>query len=114
MQDAFFEGCIEQAVAMGFFLFEPMREILSPDNPAYMQLIEEQRRGEFRPGCKSCDYESIYHMRAIHRRNGVAVQSIESFKDRLREAGISAAPASVDEPRPEPAQAETPSAAPVP
>jgi hypothetical protein len=68
-----------------------LHKILSPDNPTYMRLIEEQQRGEFRPVCKSCDYyKSIYHMRASRRKDGSEFQSIEKFKDRLRVAGASA------------------------
>jgi MoaA/NifB/PqqE/SkfB family radical SAM enzyme len=57
----------------------PLREIISSRNPAYMDLIEEQQRGEFRPVCKSCDfYSSIYHKSGSykHRR----LQSLDEFK----------------------------------
>jgi MoaA/NifB/PqqE/SkfB family radical SAM enzyme len=62
----------------------PLREILSAGNQAYMDLIDEQQRGQFRTICKSCDfYKSIYHTRSSYRRDGVEVQSLEEFKARL-------------------------------
>jgi uncharacterized Fe-S cluster-containing radical SAM superfamily protein len=85
-------GCacrdVDATLRIGDMNERPLREILSPANPAYMQLIEEQQRGEFRQVCKSCDYyKSVYHKRAIHRKNGVGFQSIADFKRRLRDAG---------------------------
>lgn len=66
----------------------PLHAILSPDNPAYMRLIEEQQRGEFRPVCRNCDYyKSIYHSRVTHRKSGKQNQSFKAFKQRLRIAG---------------------------
>ncbi len=66
----------------------PLNRILSPDNPAYLRLIEEQQRGEFRSVCKSCDYyKSIYHVRKRQRQEGTKFQTIEAFKGVLREAG---------------------------
>jgi sulfatase maturation enzyme AslB (radical SAM superfamily) len=85
-------GCacrdVDATLRIGDLNKKPLHEILSPDNPAYMQLIAEQQRGEFRAVCKSCDYyKSIYHKRASQRRSGVGFQSIEQYKDRLRVAG---------------------------
>jgi hypothetical protein len=85
-------GCacrdVDATLRIGDMNEAPLRKILSPDNPVYMRLIEEQQRGEFRPVCKSCDYyKSIYHMRTDRRRDGSKFQSIEEFKDRLRVAG---------------------------
>jgi MoaA/NifB/PqqE/SkfB family radical SAM enzyme len=102
-------GCacrdVDATLRIGHMNEKPLREILSPDNPAYMRLIEEQQRGEFRPVCKSCDYyKSIYHTRLIHRRNRVAFQPIESHKQRLREAGEAAAAAVAGEPQAAPAK----------
>jgi hypothetical protein len=66
----------------------PLNKILSPENPVYMRLIEEQQRGEFRSVCKSCDYyKSIYHVRKRQRQDGTKFQTIEAYKNRLREAG---------------------------
>jgi hypothetical protein len=65
----------------------PLRDIITPRNPAYMQLIEEQQRGEFRPICHSCDfYKSIYHRRPKYRQGQVKLQSLQEFKDRLSSA----------------------------
>jgi MoaA/NifB/PqqE/SkfB family radical SAM enzyme len=85
-------GCacrdVDATLQIGDMNVTPLRDILSPDNPVYMRLIEEQQRGDFRPVCKSCDYyKSIYHMRTNRRRDGSKFQSIEQFKDRLRVAG---------------------------
>jgi MoaA/NifB/PqqE/SkfB family radical SAM enzyme len=85
-------GCacrdVDATLQIGDMNVTPLRDILSPDNPVYMRLIEEQQRGDFRPVCKSCDYyKSIYHMRTNRRRDGSTFQSIEQFKDRLRVAG---------------------------
>jgi MoaA/NifB/PqqE/SkfB family radical SAM enzyme len=85
-------GCacrdVDATLRIGDMNERPLHEILSPANPVYMQLIEEQQRGEFRQVCKSCDYyKSVYHMRSIHRKKGAAFQSIDDFKRRLRDAG---------------------------
>lgn len=85
-------GCacrdVDATLRIGDLNEAPLHEILSPDNPTYMRLIEEQQRGEFRAVCKSCDYyKSIYHMRMSRRKDGSEFQSIDEFKDRLRLAG---------------------------
>ena len=57
----------------------PLREIISSRNPAYMNLIEEQQRGELRPVCRDCDfYSSIYHKSSGY--NGAELQSLAEFK----------------------------------
>jgi hypothetical protein len=88
-------GCacrdVDASLRIGDLNDAPLHKILSPDNPAYMALIEEQQRGEFRPVCKSCDYyKSIYHMRMSRRKDGSQFQNIEEFKDRLRVTGTQA------------------------
>jgi MoaA/NifB/PqqE/SkfB family radical SAM enzyme len=88
-------GCacrdVDASLRIGDLNEVPLHKILSPDNPAYMALIEEQQRGEFRPVCKSCDYyKSIYHMRMSRRKDGSQFQNIEEFKDRLRVTGTQA------------------------
>jgi hypothetical protein len=85
-------GCacrdVDTTLRIGDLNEAPLHKILSPDNPVYMGLIEEQQAGEFRPVCKSCDYyKSIYHMRSSRRKDGSQFQSIEEFKNRLRAAG---------------------------
>ena len=64
-------GCacrdVDATLRIGDLNQKPLREILSVRNQAYMELIAEQQRGEFRPVCRSCDfYKSIYHR--AHRR----------------------------------------------
>jgi hypothetical protein len=88
-------GCacrdVDASLRIGDLNEAPLHKILSPDNPTYMALIEEQQRGEFRPVCKSCDYyKSIYHMRMSRRKDGSQFQNIEEFKDRLRVTGTQA------------------------
>ena len=101
-------GCacrdVDASLRIGDLNEAPLHKILSPDNPTYMALIEEQQRGEFRPVCKSCDYyKSIYHMRMSRRKDGSQFQNIQEFKDRLRVtgdnavAGIAAAAAAAEE-----------------
>jgi MoaA/NifB/PqqE/SkfB family radical SAM enzyme len=85
-------GCacrdVDATLRIGDLNEAPLHTILSPDNPAYMALIEEQQRGEFRQVCKDCDYyKSIYHMRTSRRRDGSQFQNIQEFKDRLRVTG---------------------------
>jgi hypothetical protein len=62
----------------------PLRDIISNRNPAYMALIDEQERGEFRPICQSCDfYASIYRKSAAYKESGVELQSLDEFKESL-------------------------------
>ena len=68
-----------------------MREILSTNNEAYMELIAEQQRGDLRPVCQSCDYyKSIYRMQSSYRRERTPLQTLEEFKGRLNAAAGSA------------------------
>ena len=71
----------EATLRIGDMNKQPLCEILSNKNATYMNLIEEQQRGEFRPVCKSCDfYKSIYHFRSIYADGAVELRSIEQFK----------------------------------
>lgn len=86
-------GCrdVDATLAIGNVNEKPLRDIISTRNPRYMELIDEQQRGEFRPVCRSCDYyKSIYHMRSIYRKEGTELQSLQEFKERLDAAGRSA------------------------
>jgi len=79
-------GCrdVDATLAIGDIRERPLRDIVSTRNPRYMELIDEQQRGEFRPVCQSCDYyKSIYHNRSIYRKEGTALQSLAEFKDQL-------------------------------
>jgi hypothetical protein len=62
----------------------PLRDLISSRNPRYMALIEQQQRGEFQPICKSCDmYASIYRNSTAYRKNGVQVETLAAFKQRI-------------------------------
>ena len=63
----------------------PLRGLISSRNPRYMALIEQQQKGDFPAVCQSCDmYASIYHESSGHRKNGVELDSLEAFKQRIR------------------------------
>src|SRR5262249_31491774 len=81
---------VDASLQIGDVRTTPLADILSPENPRYMAIIDEQQRGEFRPICRSCDfYKSIYHHRSHYRRAGIAVMSLAEFKEQLaaRRAG---------------------------
>jgi len=62
----------------------PLRDLISSRNPAYMDMIEEQQRGEFRPVCRDCDfYSSIYH-KSSNYAHGEGLQSLAEFKAAIR------------------------------
>jgi MoaA/NifB/PqqE/SkfB family radical SAM enzyme len=88
MANGVVNGCavkdVEAALRIGDLNEQPLREILSTNNPAYMKLIEEQQRGHFHPVCQSCDYyKSIYHMRSVYRKGDVQTQTLAEFKGGL-------------------------------
>jgi MoaA/NifB/PqqE/SkfB family radical SAM enzyme len=92
MASGIVNGCacrdVDATLRIGDIRETPLREILSTSNPAYMQLIDEQQRGAFRPVCQSCDfYKSIYHHRSRDRNEGRGLQSIQQFKDRMDAPG---------------------------
>jgi MoaA/NifB/PqqE/SkfB family radical SAM enzyme len=77
-------GCacrdVDATLRIGDLNEKPLGEIISPRNPAYLALIEEQQAGHFRPVCRSCDfYQSIYHMRTANRRRGIRCTSIAEY-----------------------------------
>ena len=75
---------VDATLRIGDVKTTPLADILSPDNPEYMKIIEEQQRGEFRPICRSCDfYKSIYHHRSHYRSGGIATMSLDEFKQQL-------------------------------
>ena len=76
---------VDATLAIGSVKEQPLAAIVSPDNPRYMAIIDEQQRGEFRPVCRSCDfYKSIYHHRSHYRRQGLATVSLDEFRSQLR------------------------------
>src|SRR6185436_4893243 len=77
---------VDATLKIGDVKKTPLADIVSPSNPAYMQIIDEQQRGEFRPICRSCDfYKSIYHHRSHYRRDGIATMTLDEFKRQLAE-----------------------------
>lgn len=81
-------GCacrdVDATLRLGDIKTTPLREIISTANAAYMDLIDEQQRGEFRPVCRDCDfYSSIYHCGSGYRKDGIALESLAQFKARL-------------------------------
>jgi MoaA/NifB/PqqE/SkfB family radical SAM enzyme len=78
---------VDAALTIGNLHDTPLRDIISTRNPAYMSLIEEQQRGQFRPVCQSCGfYKSIYHL-----RRG-ATQTVNDYKDKLDAKELAAPP----------------------
>lgn len=75
---------VDATLQIGNVKTEALADIVSPDNPRYMKIIEDQQRGEFAPICRSCDfYKSIYHHRSHYRRDGVETMSLDEFKQQL-------------------------------
>ncbi|MGE4166148.1 MAG: SPASM domain-containing protein, partial [Xanthobacteraceae bacterium] len=75
---------VDAQLEIGNLNDKPLREIVSPDNPAYMALIAEQQNGVFKPVCQGCGfYKSIYHNRSVYRKDGIATQTVDDFKQRL-------------------------------
>jgi len=77
---------VDATLQIGDVTTTALADIVSPDNPRYMAIIEQQQRGEFAAICKSCDfYKSIYHHRSHYRRDGIAVMKLSEFKQQLAE-----------------------------
>jgi sulfatase maturation enzyme AslB (radical SAM superfamily) len=77
---------VDATLQIGNVKTTPLADIVSPENPRYMAIIEQQQRGEFAPICRSCDfYKSIYHHRKHYRRDGIAVMKLSEFKEQLAE-----------------------------
>jgi hypothetical protein len=75
---------VDATLQIGNVNSQPLAQIVSPDNPRYMAIIEQQQRGEFGPVCRSCDfYKSVYHHRSHYRREGIATVSLEEFRKQL-------------------------------
>lgn len=83
-------GCacrdVDQALRIGDLNQQPLREILSTRNEAYMQLIHEQQQGHFREVCRNCDfYKSIYRRRSAYKNMAQPLVTLEQFTDSLTE-----------------------------
>ncbi len=77
---------VDATLQIGDVTKTPLADIVSPENPKYMAIIDQQQRGEFLPICRSCDfYKSIYHHRSHYRRDGVETMSLEAFKEQIAE-----------------------------
>ena len=77
---------VDATLQIGDVTKTPLADIVSPDNPRYMGIIEQQQRGEFAPICRSCDfYKSIYHHRSHYRRDGIATMSLTEFREQIAE-----------------------------
>lgn len=77
-------GCacrdVDATLRIGDLNENRLGDILSVKNEAYVELIEEQQAGNFRPICESCDfYKSIYHMRSTYRKQGTELQTLKEF-----------------------------------
>jgi hypothetical protein len=94
---------VDATLKIGDVTKTPLADIVSPANPEYMAIIEEQQRGEFRPICRTCDfYKSIYHHRSHYRRDGIAVVTLGEFKKQLAERRSKANNAKMDSGLPPP------------
>ena len=78
---------VDATLQIGNVNSQKLADIVSPDNPRYMAIIEQQQRGEFGAICRSCDfYKSIYHHRSHYRREGIATVKLDDFKRQLHSA----------------------------
>ena len=90
---------VDATLQIGNVKDTPLREIVSPDNPRYMAIIEAQQRGEFGAICKSCDfYKSIYHHRSHYSRQGIATITLDDFRKQVHAGSTPAARVSSLEP----------------
>lgn len=77
-------GCacrdVDATLRIGDLNHAPLSAILSLSNPAYVQLVQEQEAGQFRPVCQGCDfYKSIYRTTAAARKRGRSPHTLPEF-----------------------------------
>jgi MoaA/NifB/PqqE/SkfB family radical SAM enzyme len=73
---------VDATLRIGNLKEQPLREIFSRHNQAYMTLVQEQQEGYFRSICRSCDfYKSIYRKRSSNR--GQNSLTLDEFMERL-------------------------------
>ncbi len=77
-------GCacrdVDATLRIGDLHDAPLANILSLDNPAYVQLVQEQEAGQFRPVCQGCDfYKSIYRTTSAARNRGRSSRTLAEF-----------------------------------
>lgn len=71
---------VDNQLTIGNINEKHLSKILSPLNPLYKKIIDEQENNEYRSVCKNCDYyRSIYHQPQSYRRNNIATISINDF-----------------------------------
>jgi sulfatase maturation enzyme AslB (radical SAM superfamily) len=91
----------EATLRIGDMREQPLSEILSSRNEAYIRLIDEQERGEFQPICHGCDfYRSIYLPTSTKKKNRFS--SVAAFK-----ASMDRGPAKIAPPPTVPASDES-------
>jgi hypothetical protein len=72
---------VDASLKIGNLNERPLREILSMENPLYVEIIDEQQRGLFRQVCRDCGfYKSIYHNRSQYRKESIPTGLIADFK----------------------------------
>jgi MoaA/NifB/PqqE/SkfB family radical SAM enzyme len=86
MADGTVNGCpcrdVDASLKIGDLHQQPLVEILSRRNQAYMQLIEEHQNGHYPLVCKNCDfYKSIYYYRSSSGEHGRPPLSLQMFKE---------------------------------
>jgi len=75
---------VDAVLCIGDLRKAPLREILSPRNQAYVNLIREQQRGHFRTICRNCDlYRSVYRKRSCYGSSGQRLLTLEQFMEKL-------------------------------
>jgi hypothetical protein len=84
---------VDGSLKIGDLNEKPLREIVSRDNALYMEFIDEQERGKFKPVCQSCGfYKSIYHSRKMYRQTGMQIGTVDDYKAALDGRVASAEP----------------------
>lgn len=69
------------ALALGSLTEKPLSWILSGSNPAYIRLLDEMERGEFRSPCRACSlYRSVYDHRWAKSRPTGSVLPLAEFR----------------------------------
>jgi MoaA/NifB/PqqE/SkfB family radical SAM enzyme len=79
-------GCncrdVDNQLEIGDINKNSLMEIISPNNPKYKKIIEDQQNGVFKEVCKNCDfYRSIYHQPKSFRSNNTVCMSVDDFFD---------------------------------
>lgn len=86
MADGTVNGCpcrdVDASLKIGDLRRQPLAEILSARNQAYLQLIDGQQKGLYPPVCRNCDfYKSIYSYRSSSGKHGRPPMSLREFHE---------------------------------